>query len=46
MEIGSAELFGDIPDIRRTDRSLGGANPMHDENLYQILYALTNGQFS
>jgi len=27
--------------VRNRDRSLTGANPMHDENLYQILYALT-----
>jgi hypothetical protein len=27
--------------IRPHDRMLTGANPMHDENLYQILYALT-----
>lgn len=28
--------------IRSTDRMLTGANPMHDENLYQVLYALTD----
>ena len=27
--------------IRPSDRSLDGANPMHDQNLYQVLYALT-----
>ena len=27
--------------IRPHDRMLTGANPMHDQNLYQILYALT-----
>ena len=27
--------------IRSGDRMLTGANPMHDQNLYQILYALT-----
>jgi len=27
--------------VRNRDRSLRGANPMHDENLYQVLYALT-----
>ncbi len=27
--------------IRPYDRMLTGANPMHDQNLYQILYALT-----
>jgi hypothetical protein len=28
--------------IRSHDRMLTGANPMHDQNLYQILYALTD----
>lgn len=28
--------------IRAHDRMLTGANPMHDQNLYQILYALTD----
>ncbi|MBM3890646.1 MAG: hypothetical protein FJ388_16150 [Verrucomicrobia bacterium] len=32
---------GGISGIREGDRTLTGANPMHDENLYQILYALT-----
>jgi hypothetical protein len=27
--------------VRNRDRSLTGANPMHDRDLYQILYALT-----
>jgi dienelactone hydrolase len=27
--------------IRNHDRALTGANPMHDQNLYQVLYALT-----
>jgi len=30
-----------IPGIRGGDRALGGANPMHDQNLYQILHALS-----
>ena len=30
-----------IQGIRNGDRSLAGANPMHDQDLYQILYALT-----
>ncbi len=30
-----------IPGIRGGDRTLSGANPMHDQNLYQVLYALT-----
>jgi len=33
--------FFPIDGIRETDRTLKGANPMHDQNLYQILYALT-----
>ena len=28
--------------IRSHDRMLTGANPMHDQNLYQVLYALTD----
>jgi hypothetical protein len=27
--------------IRPSDRILTGANPMHDQNLYQLLYALS-----
>ena len=27
--------------VRNRDRMLTGANPMHDQNLYQVLYALT-----
>jgi hypothetical protein len=30
-----------IEGIREGDRSISGANPMHDENLYQVLYALS-----
>lgn len=33
--------FGDIGGIRQHDRMLGGANPQHCLNLYQVLYALT-----
>ncbi len=33
--------FPGIAGIRAHDRCLGCANPMHDENLYQVLYALT-----
>ena len=33
--------FFPIDGIRETDRTLKGANPMHDQNLYQIFYALT-----
>jgi hypothetical protein len=32
---------GNISGIRPGDRTLTGANPMQDENLYQVLYALT-----
>ena len=31
---------GDIEGIRNGDRTLSGANPMHDLNLYQVLYGL------
>ena len=33
--------FPGIQGIRGGDRATTGANPMHDENLYQVLYALT-----
>lgn len=33
--------FGDIPGIRNSDRSLGGANPQTDAPLYSILYEST-----
>lgn len=40
------EQLRDLPrsewGIRSHDRILTGANPMHDQNLYQILYALTD----
>jgi len=32
--------FKGISGIRQHDRCLKGANPMHDQNLYQVLYAL------
>ena len=38
MQIGS---FGNIPGVRNGDRSLGGANPQVDADLYAILYRLT-----
>jgi len=38
MKIGS---FGDIPGVRNSDRSLGGANPQTDARLYAVLYDLT-----
>ena len=33
--------FPGIAGIRVQDRCFGCANPMHDQNLYQVLYALT-----
>lgn len=41
MKIASKEDFGSIPGIRENDRSLGGANPLSDIGLYEILYKLT-----
>lgn len=38
MKIGS---FGGIPGVRGGDRSLGGANPQEDADLYALLYRLT-----
>lgn len=38
MQIGD---FPEIEGIRKHDRITRGANPMHDQNLYQILYALS-----
>lgn len=40
----SFKLMNSVPDIegiRSHDRMISGANPMHDQNLYQVLYALT-----
>lgn len=37
----TGKSFEGIGEIRSHDRTLSGANPMHDQNLYQILYALT-----
>ncbi len=34
-------LFPTIEGIREHDRCTTGANPMHDQNLYQVFYALT-----
>ncbi|SHN33337.1 pectate lyase [Cyclobacterium lianum] len=41
MRLGSADLFGEIQGVRKSDRSLGGANPQEDRSLYAILYQLT-----
>ena len=38
MKLGS---FGNIPGVRNSDRSLGGANPQTDAPLYAVLYELT-----
>lgn len=35
------ESPGELAEMRDGDRTFSGANPMHDQNLYQILYALT-----
>lgn len=40
LRLGSKASFGPIDGIREFDRSTGGANPQHDENLYQIMDAL------
>ena len=36
-----SDKLGRIQGIRNGDRSLSGANPMHDQNLHQVLYART-----
>ena len=45
FEGGELERIGNIPregwGIRPHDRMIGGANPQHDQNLYQVLYALS-----
>jgi hypothetical protein len=41
MKLGTAAQFGAIPGVREHDRSLGGANPMEDRELYAALYQLT-----
>ncbi|MBD3629994.1 hypothetical protein [Cyclobacterium sp.] len=42
MTLGSTESFGEIQGVRKSDRSLGGANPQEDRSLYAILYQLTD----
>ena len=39
--LGLLESVPPLAGVRRQDRAINAANPMHDENLYQILYALT-----
>ncbi|NHE59575.1 hypothetical protein [Cyclobacterium plantarum] len=41
MTLGSIENFSEIQGVRKSDRSLGGANPQEDRSLYAILYELT-----
>lgn len=41
MKLGTKEEFGSIEGVRETDRALGGANPLSDKDLLQILYKLT-----
>ena len=39
--LADAGTFGSIDGIRETDRSLGGANPLSEIGLYEILYKLS-----
>ncbi|MEI6137663.1 MAG: hypothetical protein WCP85_00280 [Mariniphaga sp.] len=41
MTIGNKDNFDSIPGVRTKDRSIGGANPMTDIALYEILYHLS-----
>jgi len=41
MNPGSEEKFEKIPGVRKSDRSLGGANPQENMAFYSILYELT-----
>ncbi|MCK5279373.1 MAG: hypothetical protein KAK04_12555, partial [Cyclobacteriaceae bacterium] len=41
MKIGSKEDFGTIKGVRKNDRSIGGANPLQDSKLFEILYSLS-----
>lgn len=41
MQLADASTFGSIDGIRETDRSLGGANPLWEIGLYEILYQLS-----
>ena len=41
MELIEAEDAPFVHGLTERDRMVGGANPMHDQNLYQILYGLT-----
>ena len=40
MKLPAAGRAPGIEGVRSGDRTLTGANPMHDQNLYQLLYAL------
>jgi hypothetical protein len=50
LSIGSKEDYGSIEGVRKNDRSIGGANPLIDIELYKILYSLSeitgNGQYA
>jgi hypothetical protein len=41
MALIEAEAAPFVYGLEERDRMVGGSNPMHDQNLYQILYALT-----
>ncbi|NQU54866.1 MAG: hypothetical protein HQ522_20280 [Bacteroidetes bacterium] len=41
MRIGLEEDFGSIQEVRKNDRSIGGANPLRDIGLYEIMYSLS-----
>lgn len=41
LKLGQVEDFGEIQGVRVRDRSLFGANLIHDISLFKILYALT-----
>ena len=39
--LGLLKAVPPLPGVRDQDRAINAANPMHDQNLYQVLYALT-----
>lgn len=42
LTIGSKADFSSIEGVRKNDRSIGGANPLTDVELYHILYSLSD----
>lgn len=42
MKIGPKEDFEPIQGVRKNDRSIGGANPLQDSELFEILYSLSD----